>query len=207
MLLLEVHWNQNSFFWRAWNPWWADVGNILLKDFTFSAAGIQAGGAPCACWNSLDLPWGNGGNFALGKWGMDNSIQTNVSIEWFQRNVTSKTEKLSLLRGLLTKLCALGVSRAVFIGLNISSGRERGRVEQGTVAQRKTCPCCVTKPCSELSWDVELGTVLKIGSAYRVWLLRYSWMICFPHGDSNFLQLRSITSLQDVCKGENETHL
>lgn len=44
--------------------------------------------------NSLDLPW--------------NFIQTNVSAEWFQWTVTL-TEKLSLLRGLLTKPCALDV--------------------------------------------------------------------------------------------------
>lgn len=126
--------------WVCWGPETHGglvLGNLLLRVCTFSARGIQAGGAPWG--NSLDLPW--------------NSIQTNVSIEGFQWSVTL-LEKLSLLRGLLTKLVtwSLFMSRAVWIDLSISSGRERARLEQGTVAQRKTCPWCVAEAFSGLSW-------------------------------------------------------
>lgn len=138
----------------TWNSWWAGLGNVLLKIFTFSACGIQAGDALCSLMELL--------GFAL-------EFHPNQRFHWvILKNCDFDGEFVTSERAPDKALCTrcLFMSWAVLIDLNISSGRERARLEQSTVAQRKMCLWCVTEAFSGLSWDVHLCVLCATSAAF-----------------------------------------
>lgn len=186
-------------------------GGQVWKALRASKRALKAKLLPGVCWGPETRLWGTFCSTLLHLQHLAPGLALHSPVEFhpkqgfpwvISRNCPSEGEAVTADRA----LCAWCPFMCRLVGIPAQAGG-RARLGQGTAALAWDKGLFWPGRCSwELHLKLEAVTRCDC-SVVSDPVVKRRWKCCFLHGDSNFPQLRSITSLQDVWKGDNETHL